>query len=73
MACHWNEIIPTTVQMATQQVQKQTAQAVASNKARPIENGLSSSAPSVVESNFKNMSLDQLRAYADEQRRKGRK
>lgn len=72
MACHWNEIIPAQVQMATRQVQEQTANAVASNKARPIENGMSSAAPSVVQNNFKNMSLAELRAYADEQRRKGR-
>ena len=70
MACHWNEILPATVQMASRQIQNQTAQAVASNKARPIENGISSSAPSVVENNFKNMSLKDLRAYAEEQRRK---
>lgn len=72
MACHWNEIIPAQVQLASRQAQIQTAQAVASNKARPIENGLSSSAPSVVNQNFKGMSLAELRAYADEQRRKGR-
>ena len=73
MACHWNEIIPAQVQMASQQIQSQTAKAVASNKARPTENGLSSSAPSVVEQNFKGMSLKDIRAYADEQRRlKGR-
>ncbi len=72
MACHWNEIIPATVQMATRQVQNQTAQAVASNRARPIENGLSSTAPSVVQQDFRGMSLAQIRAYADEQRRKGR-
>ena len=70
MACHWNEVIPAQVQMATQQVQKQTAQAVAANKARPIENGISSIAPSVVENNFKGMSLKEIRAYANEQRRK---
>ena len=70
MACHWNEIIPATAQMATRQAQVQAAQAVASNKARPIENGVSSQAPSVVEQNFKNMSLKDLRAFADEQRRK---
>ena len=70
MACHWNEVIPAQVQMATQQVQKQTAQAVAANKARPIENGISSNAPSVVQNNFKGMSLKDIRAYADEQRRK---
>ena len=73
MACHWNEILPATVQMASRQVQEQTAKAVASNKSRPIENGLSSTAPSVVEQNFKNMSLAEIRAYANEQRRLGRK
>ena len=73
MACHWNEILPATVQMASRQVREQTAKAVASNKSRPIENGLSSSAPSVVEQNFKNMSLAEIRAYANEQRRLGRK
>lgn len=70
MACHWNEILPATVQMASRQIQAQTAQAVASNKARPIENGLSSSAPSVVEQDFSKMNLKELRRFADEQRRK---
>ena len=70
MACHWNEIIPATVQMASQQIQAQTAQAVASNKARPIENGISSTAPSVVQQDFRNMSLADLRKYAEEQRKK---
>lgn len=63
MACHWNEILPATVQMASRQIQSQTAQAVASNKARPIENGLSSTAPSVVQQDFKNMNLAQLNEY----------
>ena len=70
MACHWNEILPATVQMASKQIQKQTAQAVASNKARPIENGLSSQAPSVVQQDFRNMNLQQLREFAKEQRLK---
>ena len=73
MACHWNEILPATVQMASKKVQEQTANAVASNKSRPIENGISSVAPSVVKQNFKGMSLAEIRAYADEQRRSGRK
>lgn len=63
MACNWNEIIPNTVQMASKQIQMQTAQAVASNKSRPIENGISSQAPSVVEHNFKGMSLKELNEY----------
>lgn len=70
MACHWNEILPATVQMASKQIQMQTAQAVASNKARPTENGISSKASSVVQNDFSNMNLQQLRQYADEQRRK---
>ena len=70
MACHWNEVIPAQVQMASRQIQAQTAQAVASNMARPIENGLSSSAPSVVQQDFSKMNLQQLRQFAEEQRRK---
>lgn len=70
MACHWNEILPATVQMASKKIQAQTAQAVASNKARPVENGISSSAPSVVQNDFSNMNLQQLRQFAEEQRRK---
>lgn len=70
MACHWNEILPSTVQMASRQIKSQTAQAVAANKARPIENGISSHAPSVVQQDFRNMSLQDIRKYAEEQRRK---
>ena len=70
MACHYNEIITNAVQMASRKIQNQTAQAVASNKARPIENGISSSAPSVVQEDFRNMKLSEIRKYAEEQRRK---
>lgn len=70
MACHYGEILPATVQRASKQIQMQTAQAVASNNARPIENGLSSQAPSVVQRDFRNMSLKELRAYANEQKMK---
>jgi hypothetical protein len=70
MACHYNEIIANTVQVASRQIQSQTAQAVSANKARPIENGISSSAPSVVQQDFSKMNLKQLREYAEEQRRK---
>ena len=70
MACQWNSIVPNMVHNASKQAQMQTVRAVASNNARPIENGLSSSASSVVETNFANMSLSDLRAWASEQRRK---
>jgi hypothetical protein len=70
MACNWNNVIPAQVQMASQQIKQQTAQAVASNLARPIENGTSSTPSSVVKEDFRGMNLQQIRAYADEQRRK---
>lgn len=70
MACHYNEIIPATVQRASRQIQAQTAQAVASNQARPIENGISSQAPSVVQQDFSKMNLQQLRKFAEEEKRK---
>ena len=69
-ACHHDEIIADTVRVASRQIHNQTAQAVASNKSRPIENGISSSAPSVVQQDFRNMNLKQIREFADEQRRK---
>ena len=72
MACHWKELTTSMVQMKAKEIQTQTAQAVATNKARPIENGLSSQAPAVSKPDFRGMSLADLRAYADEQRRKGR-
>ena len=70
MACHYNEIIPATVQRASRQIQAQTAQAVASNKARPIENGISSQAPSVVQQDFSKMNLQELRKFAEAEKRK---
>ncbi len=74
-ACHHDEIITSTVQRVSKQVQSQTAQSVASNMSRPIENGISSTAPSVVQHDFRNMNLQDLRKFAEEERRKatGRK
>ena len=71
MATNWNSIVPQQVQLATRQAQQQTANTVASNLARPKENGTSSTSPSVVQNqDFSKMSLKELRAFADEQRRK---
>ena len=70
MACHYGEILPATVQRASKQIQMQTAQAIASNKARPIENGISSQAPSVVQPNFKGMNSKQLHEFAMQQMEK---
>lgn len=71
MACHWEEVVPGMVRSASQQISAQTAQAVAANKARPVENGVSGTAAAVsTQEDFRNMSLSQLREYAAEQRRK---
>lgn len=69
MACHWGEIIPSTVQMATNKAQIQTANAIASNKSRPIENGLSSNATATVVTDYSKMNLNQIREQADRWRR----
>ena len=73
MACHWQDIMQSTAQMATRNAQTQASMTVAANKARPIENGMSSSASSVVTEDFSKMSLEEIRAYAAEQRRKTRR
>ena len=69
MACHWGEIIPNTVQMATQKAQIQTANAIKSGASRPIENGLSSQATAVTTTDYSRMNLQQLREQADRWRR----
>lgn len=73
MACHWQDIMQSTAQMATRNAQTQASMTVAANKSRPIENGMSSNASSVVSEDFSHMNLQQLRAYADEQRKKTRR
>lgn len=69
ITCHWGEIIPNTVQMAQQKAQIQTANAIASNKSRPIENGLSSNATATVQPDYSQMNLTQIREQADRWRR----
>ncbi len=70
MACNWDRVLPATVQVATQQAQAQTVNDIAAGRNRPIESAANSTAPSVVTPSFRNMNRDQLRAYAEEQRRK---
>lgn len=72
VACHHNEIIYNTARMSAQQAQKATANSIASGAKRPTENGVNPINPSATEVDFKGMSLKELRAYADQQRLKGR-
>lgn len=67
---HWDELFNNAVGQATEVAKQQTANAIASNKSRPIENGMSSNAPAVMTTNFSGMNLEQLRGWAEEQRRK---
>ena len=73
MACHWQEVMQTQAQSMATQIQQQTAQAVAANRARPVESGISSTASSVATPpDFSKMTLEEIRQYANEQRRKQR-
>lgn len=72
MACHWEEVMTNVGRNTAQIARQQASQAVASNARRPMEAGLGNSAPSVNSTDFSKMNLAQLRAYADEQRRKRR-
>lgn len=72
MVCHWDSILTEQVQQAVKQTQEQTAQTVMANKNRPVESGLSSTPSVVTAETFENMSLEQLREYANQQRRKQR-
>lgn len=69
-AVHHDEIIRGISAQVAEEAKAKAANAIAFNQNRPIENGLGSSAPSNVQINFRDMNLEQLRAYADSQRRK---
>lgn len=69
MACHWSDIIRSATQTASTQAQIQTTNAIASGQNRPVEGGLSSGATAIIKQDFSKMNLEQLRAYAQEQRR----
>lgn len=73
IATHHKEIMSNTVRDAEQRATRQVANAVAANRQRPLENGLSSSAPSVVDTDFRRMNLAQLREYAAKMKRQTRK
>ena len=69
IATHHDDIIRGVAASAAQQAQVATAQTIAAGVKRPAENGISGTASSDVKINFKDMSLEQIRKYADEQRR----
>lgn len=67
MALHWNRVIPGKIQAETAKIQQQMANSVAANKARPIENGMSSQASVVSTPSFKGMTASQMKEYAKAQ------
>ena len=68
-ATHFDEITSGMVSRATEEARNMTAQAVKSNQNRPVEAGLSSHASANITTDFRNMSLEDIQAYAAEQRR----
>ena len=69
---HRDELKAMQSQALAQRAQQQIANSVASNASRPIENGLTSQASAIVSTDFSRMNLAQIRAFAEEQRRKQR-
>ncbi len=78
MACHYNDVIKSAgqvsqqmAQQAAQQAAMQTSNAIAANRSRPQENGISGNAATQqTGKSFRGMNLEEIRAYAETQRRK---
>lgn len=68
-AVHHDELMKRVGLQASQKASQQIANSVASNMQRPTENGLSSQASSVTQVDWRRANLQQIRAFADEQRR----
>ena len=69
---HHDELLRQQGIQSAQRATQQIANSVAANKARPIENGLSSVASAVTDIDFRKMNKAQLQAWAEEQRRAAR-
>lgn len=67
---HRDEIKALQAQAMAQRATQQVANSVASNASRPIENGLSNRSAAVVQTNYRGMTLEQIRAQAAEFRRR---
>ena len=65
IACHYNEIIPQTVQFAENRAAEQTANAVKANALRPVENGLSAGNAVIVKSDPSKLTLEDFRRIRD--------
>lgn len=69
MAIHGSEVVQNVAVSASKQAQIQTANAISATKGRPTENGMKGSQGTVTETNFRSMNLQQLREYAESQKR----
>lgn len=67
--CHRDELKALQAQAFAQRATQQVANSVASNASRPIENGLSNRSAAVVQTDYRGMNLEQIRAKAAEFRR----
>lgn len=68
-AMHHDELMNAQSQVIAQQAHQQAANTVYANKSRPIENGLSSQAATVTQTNWKGASLADIRKQAEIWRR----
>lgn len=66
---HKNEIIPAAMQAASQKTAQKIANAVAANKARPSENGLSSRAAAVTRTDISKLTPKQMEEFKARARR----
>lgn len=71
IATNHKNIIPATVQMATEQAVQQTVNAVKANKARPVENGLSSQATAVIKDDPSKFTLADFKQIRDNFKKTG--
>ena len=71
-ALHHNEIMKSTVNNAVNQAQIKTANAVATNKSRPTENGLTKAPTVVVKDDPSKFNLEDFRRIKDEMLRTGK-
>lgn len=68
MALHYRDVLPGAVQAGVQQAQKQMAQTLAANRARPVEGALTNQAAANINADPSNFTREQMRAYIERAR-----
>lgn len=66
---HYDDLVRQQGLQARQTATQQVSNAVVANRQRPIENGLSSTASTIVQTDWRKANIQQIRQFAEEQRR----